>query len=142
MRDQEQTAISRVRKWILGNAEANPGFTSVAVATHTDTTMPMACNALREMVEEGILTRKRHKRTFEYYAAEMHDVEEYLHDKHAQLLLSKKYSSYVSANNRLKKTVNELEELAKQNKLHVSCECGRRFLVKIQLEEIPLYDSS
>lgn len=142
MRDTEQTLKDKIRRWVLENAESQPGFRARQVFDNVGVEMSIICNVLREMVEEEILERRRVCRTYEYYPLHMHDVEEYLLDKKAQLFISKQYSSYISANNRLKRRVERLEEAVRNKELHVSCECGRRFIVEIKLEEIPLYDSS
>lgn len=131
----------KVRKYALENFQENTGSYALEVAEATGASMPLVCNMLREMKEEGILSRRRNVRRWEYFLLEPHDTEEYLADKRAEVIISKKFGALHTQISKLKKTVKLLDEAAKKYELNVGCICGRRIGIKLSTEVVDNNDS-
>ncbi len=126
----------KVRKYALENFQKDTGSYAYKVAEATGASMPVVCNILREMKEEDILSRRRNVRKWEYFLINPHDPEEYLADKRAEVIISKKFGALHTQISKLKKEVKLLEEVAKKYELNVGCICGRRIGIKLSAEVV------
>ena len=131
------SAEDRIRYWVLTDAKS--GFYSSDAVKASGASVPSACNILREMVEDEILTRRRVGKKWEYFIKNEHDPLEYIMDKRGETILSKRYAGLLSSISRLQDKVNRLEDASRKFDMHVPCKCGRRLGLKLSVEEI--YDS-
>jgi len=130
-----------IRRYVLENFKEDEPMRASDVKKATGANMPVICNILREMKEEDILSRRRYGRHWEYFLTEPHDIEEYLEDKKAEVILARKYASLHGNLVKLQELNNKLEKLAKEHVLHAKCDCGRRVSLKISVEVIDDYDT-
>lgn len=131
-----------VRRYVLEKYNKGDQFFAKDVAEATNVTLCVVCNMLREMKEESILSRRRNAQKWEYFLTDPHDPDEYIEDKKAGVILAKKYASLHGNLKKVQLQVERLKALSREHDLHIGCECGRRFSVRISVEAIKDDDPS
>lgn len=126
-----------LRRWILKNTPAPDNRVGVTAAEYQrefpDISLPRVSNILVEMMDEGILTRRKNpKYIYEYFLIEYHDPDDYILAKQSSVVLNNRFSAITGEMNKAKKRADRIAELSRSNNLIVECECGK--LISIQVE--------
>jgi hypothetical protein len=126
----------RLRRWIFSNLGEEP-MTAQEVTSHSSMTLAATSNVLREMCEDGILSRnKNSEHKWQYRMLEWHDPDEYIQEIKSRKIRNREVGALKTCFIKERKKYLKLKEQASKHTILVACECGRNLSIQVKAEVI------
>lgn len=94
------------------------------------------CVALLDMLDEDIVARRRNGSSWEYFLIKEIEYEEYMAEKEANRIISKRFGALGTNYSQLKARYDRLKKNRSNKNIQIQCSCGNVIELKMSSEVV------